>query len=99
MGGRRNSTVDRAIEVLMLFTEQQPVLSASDIAIRLKMPRSTTYRFLQTLRSYNLLEDDRLSGGLRLGPRILELAKVAQHGLEVINLAQPVMNAIANQTG
>ncbi len=73
----RNSTADRAIDVLFLFDVHTPVLSAGDIAERLGMSRSTTYRYLQSLRTSNLLEEDAVRGGFRLGSRVFELARIA----------------------
>jgi DNA-binding IclR family transcriptional regulator len=95
----RNSTADRAIDVLLLFDDHGPVLSALDVSERLSMPRSTTYRYLQSLRSYGLVEDDQASGGFRLGPRVLQLARVARKGLGVPEIALPFMRELAEQTG
>jgi len=95
----RNSTADRAIDVLLLFDEHGPVLSALDVSERLSMPRSTTYRYLQSLRSYGLVEDDQASGGFRLGPRVLQLARVARKGLGVPEVALPHMRELAEETG
>jgi DNA-binding IclR family transcriptional regulator len=95
----RNATADRAIDVLLLFTEQQPVLSAEEVSEQLGMPRSTTYRYLQSLRSSGLIEDDTSSGGFRLGPEILRLARVARQGLGLPELALPIMQELSKQTG
>jgi DNA-binding IclR family transcriptional regulator len=94
----RNSTADRAIDVLLLFDDQRPVLSAVDVSSKLAMPRSTTYRYLQSLRSYGLVEDD-TSGGFRLGPRVLQLARVARRGLGLPEIALPFMRELAERTG
>lgn len=95
----RNSTADRAIDVLLLFDDNRPVLSALEVADRLSMPRSTTYRYLQSLRSSGLVEDDQSSGGFRLGPTILQLARVARKGLGLPELALPYMRELAGITG
>ncbi|HEY7125153.1 MAG TPA: IclR family transcriptional regulator [Ktedonobacterales bacterium] len=94
----RNATADRAIDVLLLFTEQQPVLTAEEVSERLGMSRSTTYRYLQSLRSSGLVEDDTSSGGFRLGPEILRLARVARQGLGLPELALPIMQELSKQT-
>jgi DNA-binding IclR family transcriptional regulator len=95
----RNSTADRAIDVLLLFDDQGPVLSALDVSAKLSMPRSTTYRYLQSLRSYGLVEDDSTSSGFRLGPRVLQLARVARKGLGLPEVALPHMRELAEATG
>ncbi len=95
----RNSTADRAIDLLLLFDEQHPVLPAAEVSRRLGMPRSTTYRYLQTLRAAGLVEEDAAHGGFRLGPRIFHLARVARVGLGLSEIALPVMRRLAEQTG
>jgi DNA-binding IclR family transcriptional regulator len=93
----RNTTADRAIDVLLLFDDEHPVLSAVEVSERLGMSRSTTYRYLQSLRSKGLLEEDTSRGGFRLGPRIFYLARVARAGLGLPELALPVMQALADE--
>jgi DNA-binding IclR family transcriptional regulator len=95
----RNTTADRAIDVLLLFDDDAPVLSAGEVAERLDMSRSTTYRYLQSLRSYDLLEEDEIRGGFRLGPRVHELARVARKGLGLSEIALPIMQALCNRVG
>jgi DNA-binding IclR family transcriptional regulator len=95
----RNTTADRTIDVLLLFDERQPVLSAAEVSRQLGMPRSTTYRYLQTLRSYGLVEEDEARGGFRLGPRLFHLARVARQGLGLCELALPIMQRLAADSG
>lgn len=72
--------------------------SAPEIATHLGMSRSTTYRYLQSLRSYGLIEDDPSTGGFRLGPRIFELAQLARKGLGLREIALPIMRALSQAT-
>lgn len=95
----RNATADRAIDVLLLFNEQQPVLTAEEISERLGMPRSTTYRYLQSLRSYGLVEENDGSGGFRLGLAVLRLARAARQGMGLSEVALPIMHELVAQTG
>lgn len=95
----RNTTADRAIDLLCLFDVSTPVLSAGEIAARLGISRSTAYRYIQSLRSYDLLEEDAGRGGFRLGSRIFELARVARQGLGLSELALPVMHALSRDLG
>ncbi len=95
----RNATADRAIDVLLLFNEQQPVLTAEDISERLGMPRSTTYRYLQSLRSYGLVEENDSSGGFRLGLTVFRLARAARQGVGLYEVSLPIMRQLVAQTG
>ncbi|MBX5490027.1 MAG: IclR family transcriptional regulator [Chloroflexi bacterium] len=86
------------MDVLLLFDEQHPVLTAAEVARRLGMSRSTTYRYLQSLRSYQLVEEDE-AGGYRLGPRVFHLARVARQGLGLSEIALPLMRELAARFG
>jgi len=96
---QRNTTADRAIDVLLLFDEQNPVLSAVEIGKRLELSRSTVYRYLQTLRSYALIEEVDRRDGFRLGSRIFQLARIARQGMGLIEVALPIMERLAEETG
>ena len=95
----RNATADRAVEILLLFDDDHPTLAAGDVAARLAMSRSTTYRYLQSLRTSGFLEEEDGSGRYRLGPQVLRLARVARKGIGVAEAALPVMQALAAATG
>ena len=94
-----NATALRAVEVLLVFDEAPPPVSAAEVAERLGMSRATTYRYLLSLRATGLLEEDTDHGGFRLGPRILHLAKVARRGEGLVEVAQPLMGQLSKQTG
>lgn len=93
-----NSTADRAIEILLMFDDENPSVPASAISQKFGMPRSTTYRYLSSLRSRGLLVDAGEST-YRLGPRIFDLARVARRGYSVLQLAEPELHKLATLTG
>jgi DNA-binding IclR family transcriptional regulator len=93
-----NSTADRAIDILLLFTEERPTWLMAEIAAHFDMPRSTIYRYLASLRSYALIiEDDR--GGYRLGPKIFPLAQAARAGTSILSVAQPYFDKLNREFG
>jgi DNA-binding IclR family transcriptional regulator len=92
-----NSTADRAIDILLLFGQPSPTLSAVEIASRLNISRSTTYRYLQSLRNFQLLEDGEQEGMFRLGPKIFELALIARRGFGLSEVALPIMRQLAQE--
>ncbi len=93
-----NSTADRAIEILLMFDDEHPSLTAAEVAERFGMPRSTTYRYLSSLRSRGLLVDAGDSE-FRLGPRIFQLARVARRGYSVLQIAEPELRQLSAATG
>ena len=96
---RRNTISDRTIDVLTAFDEEHPVMTVETLAERLGMPRSTTYRYLQSLRSSGLIEEGETSGEFRLGSLILKLAHIARKGIGLSEIALPVMRELTEQTG
>lgn len=96
--GAANSTAERAIDILLLFNEEKPLWSASEIATHFGMPKSTVYRYVNSLRSYALIEEDG-QNGFRLGPRIFPLARTAKGGMTIVKIAQPHLRALADSFG
>ena len=82
----------------MLFSEDKPIWSTAEIAQHFGMPRTTTYRYLASLRSYGLLVED-ASGGYRLGPRIFPLARVAKAGTSILTIALPHLSTLNRDLG
>lgn len=97
--GQGNATADRAVQLLLLYDESRPTLSAAEVADHLGLSRSTTYRYLQSLRAAGLLEEDTATASFRLGPRIFALARVARKGLGLSELAAPTMRHLVAETG
>jgi DNA-binding IclR family transcriptional regulator len=89
-------SVQRAAQLLTLFTVEEPELSLRQITTGMGMSKATAHRYATALREAGLL---RLSRGLySLGPRIVELAPVALAGLAVVELAGPYMRDLVART-
>jgi len=92
------NTLDKALRILTLLGESQGELSAAEIARSLGLPRSTAYRYILTLKSQGLVEEDLGTGRLRLGARLLQLAGgVRRRGL--VEVALPQMERLVAETG
>ncbi len=91
------STADKVLDVLLLFDESQAELAADEISELIDTPRSTTYRYIRTLRDKDFLEKTD-AGTFRLGPRLLELGRIAHRKLDISDIALPVMEEIARET-
>lgn len=92
----RNSTADRALHVLQMFTDERPEITAIEVAESLRVARSTAYRYLQTLVQSSFLTDTG-RGGFRLGLRVLDLARIARKGFGLAEVSVPVMRELAEQ--
>lgn len=94
----RNSTADRALDILGMFSETRPTIAAADVAELLGVARSTAYRYVQTLVQRDFLEEAD-AGRFRLGRRVLELAALARRGLGLNEIARPVMRRLCADLG
>jgi DNA-binding IclR family transcriptional regulator len=93
----RNSTADRALDILLLFNENKLVWSGAEIADEIGVARSTGYRYMQSLIGVGFVEE--APGGFRLGPRIFELARLARAGTSLSDIATPTMRSLASAIG
>lgn len=92
------SSLRRMLAVLDLFTGEEPVWTAEDLIARLGYSRPTGYRYVRELVAAGLLL--RLTGGAyHLGPRIIELDRQIRATDPVLNAGEPIMKALAEQTG
>ncbi|MFJ5760796.1 IclR family transcriptional regulator [Neobacillus sp. NPDC093182] len=97
MASDSNRTLENGLDMLFQFTEQKPVLSVKDIVAELDLPRSTAYRLLETLKNKKLIQESG-PGRYRLGLSILQLAKVATVGMELVTLALSAMEELSKET-
>lgn len=95
----RNSTADRALDILLLFDDTKLAVSAADVADRLSVARSTAYRYLQSLTRSGFLEESQAQLGFRLGPKVLELARLARKGIGLSDISKPVMRDLSSSVG
>jgi DNA-binding IclR family transcriptional regulator len=90
--------VDRCAQVLRLFSSKQRSLRVADVAVELKLQRSTVHRYLASLTKAGFLERD--SEGLyRLGPLLVQLGTIALRGLRVLEIADPYAQTLADAAG
>ncbi|MCC2033249.1 IclR family transcriptional regulator [Microbacterium allomyrinae] len=94
----RNSTADRALDILGLFDDRRTTLSATDVAAAFGVARSTAYRYLQTLIAGGFVEEDP-AGGFRLGLRVFELARLARRSYGLSEIALPLLRELSATTG
>jgi len=94
----RNSTAERALDILLMFDDDHLTVTANQVAAHLEVARSTAYRYLQSLASSGFIEEGAPSG-FRLGPRILELARIARRSSGLREVARPIMLTLAQTTG
>ena len=91
-------TARRTAEVLLAFAGQNGDLGISEVARRLSLAKSVTYRIVRTLVSTGLLDRDDERSRYRLGPRAAELGLAAIGNSDPRAMALPVMTELAGRT-
>ncbi len=95
---RSNITVDKAFDILLSFSENRQAITAAEVSERFCLPRSTTYRYLLTLKENGLLEE-RVGGGYKLGPKIYALAHAVVRSVNLVDISRPHLEALSKKTG
>jgi DNA-binding IclR family transcriptional regulator len=86
----KESSGDRMLDVLGLFTLQHPEWTVEGAAKKLRTSVPTVYRYFRSLASVGLIIS--ISGaGYILGPRIIELDRQIRSGDPLLNAARDVM--------
>ena len=88
----------RAMRVLQCFTDDEPALSAAEIATRTGLPSSTLHRLLATLTEYGLLTRAPRHR-YTIGARLWELGELSPLSLHLRETALPHMLRLYEATG
>jgi DNA-binding IclR family transcriptional regulator len=93
------SSVRNAARLLKVFLSREQSIGVSDLARRLGLAKSTVHRLLTTLAAEGLIEQDRTTGGYRLGLVAFELGEAVRVHLDLHAAAGPVLASLREQTG
>jgi IclR family acetate operon transcriptional repressor len=88
--------VERALDVLLCFTNQTPELSMTQIADQVGIHKSTAHRLLATLESKRFIQRDPDTGIYRLGIRLLQMAYLTLEQNDLRRLAAPFMHRLCD---
>ncbi|MEV5540392.1 IclR family transcriptional regulator [Saccharopolyspora shandongensis] len=92
-------TADRAMQVLLSFSDQRPEWGVSELGRELGLDKSVVQRLLATLASRGFVLADPETRRYRLGPAISQLARVAERSGALSLIARPVLAKLARETG
>jgi IclR family KDG regulon transcriptional repressor len=93
------TAVDRALDILLCFNEENPRLSLSQIAGHLSLPKSTIHRHLATLENKHFISRDETTGLYRLGLRFVEMAALILQGAGFQRWTQPHLEHLSAECG
>jgi DNA-binding IclR family transcriptional regulator len=91
--------VDRALDILMVFTAKDHALTAGELLKRVDLSRPTLYRLLHTLEHNGFVSSGGEPQKFRLGPSVAHLAHVWTASMHIGEVAQPMMRRLWEQTG
>jgi IclR family transcriptional regulator, KDG regulon repressor len=89
----------RAIALLKSFTDDEPELGLSELARRVSLNKTTTYRLLTALESEAMVIRNPATDAYRLGPQAIALGGHAQRANDLLFASRPELEALAQQTG
>ncbi len=90
--------VERALAMLEAVAQEPEGLSNAEISRKLQMPKSSASYILRTLETQGYLNRDEGSGKYRVGLKILSLSRGALSGIDVREVALPIMRHLVEQT-
>ncbi len=92
-------TVNRALDVLLLFDKEHPEWSVAELSQALGLHRSIVYRVLCTFEQRGVVIRSNTGGRYRLGLKLVELANVVLASMDLRQVAHPVMERLVRETG
>jgi IclR family transcriptional regulator, acetate operon repressor len=98
-GGKASLAVERTMLILEAIAQRAAGMTNSDISRRLNIPKSTASYILRTLERSRYVTRDRPTGKYRLGLKLLALGRGVQIGLEIKEVAHPVLRRLVKQNG
>ncbi|HXX02189.1 MAG TPA: IclR family transcriptional regulator, partial [Candidatus Acidoferrales bacterium] len=91
--------VERALAMLEAVAQEPEGLSNAEISRKLQIPKSSASYILRTLVTRAYLNRDDGTGKYRVGLKILSLSRGALSGLDVREVALPIMRHLTERTG
>lgn len=94
----KRTSVENALQLLKLFSMDEPELSVTAVAQKLNVAKSTAYRLLSSLAQEGFVYKDIPSNRYSIGASVLPMMDVVQSQIPITNEARPILTNLANQT-
>jgi IclR family transcriptional regulator, acetate operon repressor len=93
------TAVDRGADLLVRVLESERPVALTELATATGIPKSTASRLVSALERRGLIEQDGQRGRLRPGPAILRVAERGMLERNVVELARPSLDVLAEASG
>jgi DNA-binding IclR family transcriptional regulator len=91
--------VERALDILLCFSREEPTRSLTQIAESVQMSKTTVHRLLTTLELKRFINRDKATGLYRLGFRFIEMASLVLQDIELQRWAIPYLQSLSSRYG
>jgi len=91
------NSILRACAILKCLAKEKPRCKAGELARRLGLDRSTTYRVLLSLEKCGLVEKDPQTGAYSLGLAAFEVGSAYLRSADLFSAARPIMLGLAGR--
>jgi IclR family acetate operon transcriptional repressor len=91
--------LSRGLRLLALFTLEHPSWTLTQLYERTGLHKATTYRITRTMEAEGFLVFDRQTNAYHLGPAALPLSYLASSQSELLRMAGPFLEQLAEETG
>jgi DNA-binding IclR family transcriptional regulator len=93
-----NSTLENALDLLNLFSLDEPEFGVVELAERLGVANSTAHRLVTTLMSEGFITKDQQTKLYRLGTSILALGNLVTTQTKIRQISQPILEALVSRS-
>jgi len=97
--GKAFTSLEKAIDIISLFDSEHQDFSAHDISQKLKLPLSTTYKYLDVLLKRDFLSKDKDAKKFSLGLMFFKLGNLASAKIKPVDVARPHMQTLSKISG
>jgi len=98
-GIKSKSSLEKALDILLLFDEERKLLGINEISRLLKMPPSSVQRLVNVLKKKGFLAQDAQTRKYKLGTIFLKFAGFVRESLDIAKVSYPVMQKLSRETG
>ncbi len=92
-------SVDKALQILYLFSEQEPEFTLTEISRRMGMSSPVTLKYLNTLEQRGFLTRDKQTKRYALGLAIVALGGIVRRNNAISKVAYPIMEELSETVG
>lgn len=92
------STLNRVCLILNAFTENERILTLTEISKRIQLPKSTAHRMLEAMECHGLIVREPHGQGYQLGFQLIRWGTLSLTNLDLRNTALPVLHSLCEST-